>query len=727
MHPLSSCLLRWCLVILAALTLSGCTVAQKKARALERADRFYAADELEKAKLEYLNVLRLDPKDLRANERVGLIWFEQGAPLRAGQYLSVALDATPTNDELRSKVALALLAMGKVEAARQQAMQILSRSPQNKEAIVLLSETVRNVAEYHQAEQFLNGVTDRRTASYLIATSNLQLRKGDTAGALASLQRARGYEPKFPEVHSALAAHYLRLNNRVEAAKSYKEAAEVAPARSIARLAYGESLILGGKTEEGVTYLKEITQRTPDYLPAWLSLARHAMSQADYTLAASHLQKVFVQDNANFQAHVLSAEISFLQGEKAKAIDALTKLAAAYPTMAPAKYHLALFHIRNNQRAEAATALQEAIKIQPDYDQAILLLAELDLQARRPDAVVPAMIALLNRRPNVEPAQLMLIAALRAQNRMEDAVRLIQDKIRENPANPQNHYLLGTTLVELKKNDEARAAFTRVLELSPGHFQSVSQLTDLDLREGKTDDASRRIEAGLGNTPESTGTMLLRARVHVARKEWTQSDVLLRKIIAEDSNHSPAYNLLLYSMLVRNQLPQAIAELETLRAKTPENLPVLLLSGLIYYQLGNLAKARETYEAYLAIKPDGSLALNNLALIYSEDPTRYDRALELARKAHEQEPNSAPIADTLGWIHYLRKDYAPALELLRKAMAGEPENPEILYHFALASAMSGNTEDARNAFQKAAAIPRDFKGKDQIPGHLARLPAAAQP
>ena len=45
----------------------------------------------------------------------------------------------------------------------------------------------------------------------------------------------------------------------------------------------------------------------------------------------------------------------------------------------------------------------------------------------------------------------------------------------------------------------------------------------------------------------------------------------------------------------------------------------------------------------------------------------------------------------------------------------------------MASAMSGNTEDARRAFQKAAASPREFKGKDQIAAQLARLPATAQP
>ena len=46
------------------------------------------------------------------------------------------------------------------------------------------------------------------------------------------------------------------------------------------------------------------------------------------------------------------------------------------------------------------------------------------------------------------------------------------------------------------------------------------------------------------------------------------------------------------------------------------------------------------------------LALNNLAVLYSDDLGQLDKAYDLAKKAREVAPNDPHIADTLGWILY---------------------------------------------------------------------------
>ena len=61
---------------------TGCTREFKKARFLEHADRYFQAGQYEKAKIEYLNALRIEPSNALAIKRMGLIWYEQGAPLK---------------------------------------------------------------------------------------------------------------------------------------------------------------------------------------------------------------------------------------------------------------------------------------------------------------------------------------------------------------------------------------------------------------------------------------------------------------------------------------------------------------------------------------------------------------------------------------------------------------------------------------------------------------------
>ena len=46
--------------------LTGCTAASRKARLAERAEKFFKAGEYDKAKIEYLNVIKIDQGDANA-------------------------------------------------------------------------------------------------------------------------------------------------------------------------------------------------------------------------------------------------------------------------------------------------------------------------------------------------------------------------------------------------------------------------------------------------------------------------------------------------------------------------------------------------------------------------------------------------------------------------------------------------------------------------------------
>ncbi len=61
----------------------GCSPSAKKARVLERADRYFKAGDYDKARIEYMNVLRLDHQNVTAFQQLGFIWSEEGVPLRA--------------------------------------------------------------------------------------------------------------------------------------------------------------------------------------------------------------------------------------------------------------------------------------------------------------------------------------------------------------------------------------------------------------------------------------------------------------------------------------------------------------------------------------------------------------------------------------------------------------------------------------------------------------------
>src|SRR5438093_13091532 len=110
-------ILKSTVVLLAAITLAGFSTGAKKARILERADRYFKAGEYDKAKVEYLNLLRLDNQDITALQQLGLIWFEEGSPIRAIPFLYRVRELAPKNIPARTKLGVALMAVSDIEEA----------------------------------------------------------------------------------------------------------------------------------------------------------------------------------------------------------------------------------------------------------------------------------------------------------------------------------------------------------------------------------------------------------------------------------------------------------------------------------------------------------------------------------------------------------------------------------------------------------------------------------
>src|SRR5271156_1279578 len=66
--------------VLFAAIVSGCSREGKISGLLERANNYFNAGQYDSARIEYLNILKLDPQNAIAFQRLGTIWFEEGTP-----------------------------------------------------------------------------------------------------------------------------------------------------------------------------------------------------------------------------------------------------------------------------------------------------------------------------------------------------------------------------------------------------------------------------------------------------------------------------------------------------------------------------------------------------------------------------------------------------------------------------------------------------------------------
>src|ERR1700753_1956166 len=97
----------------AASGLSGCGGAQARAaRHLEKGREYLAADDLQKARIEFLNVLQLSPKDTEAHVDLGIVDEKLGHIREAAQYYQAAIDLKPDDPTARARLARVYLLAG---------------------------------------------------------------------------------------------------------------------------------------------------------------------------------------------------------------------------------------------------------------------------------------------------------------------------------------------------------------------------------------------------------------------------------------------------------------------------------------------------------------------------------------------------------------------------------------------------------------------------------------
>src|SRR5260370_36308549 len=118
-------------LILAILLVTACSKEARKARLLGEADDYFKAGNYDKAKLTYLNALQLDPQNALAFERIGAMWQDDGAPLRAGAFLKKASELDPKNTQNRIRLARCYWATGHFFDGTKKTLKGLEQTPEH--------------------------------------------------------------------------------------------------------------------------------------------------------------------------------------------------------------------------------------------------------------------------------------------------------------------------------------------------------------------------------------------------------------------------------------------------------------------------------------------------------------------------------------------------------------------------------------------------------------------
>ena len=178
----------------------------------------------------------------------------------------------------------------------------------------------------------------------------------------------------------------------------------------------------------------------------------------------------------------------------------------------------------------------------------------------------------------------------------------------------------------------------------------------------------------------------------------------------------------LYARLERNEEAAAAYSKALLQnpregGQRPEWTLWLLLGGA-REQAGQWREAKIALETAYKLAPNEPLVLNYLGYAQLERRENIGEAEKLIAEASRLQPDSAQITDSLGWAHYLRGDVKTAIQLLERAVQGEPADPAINEHLGDAYYSVGRRYEARYAWN-AALVTAEARDAERIRAKIA--------
>ena len=255
---------------------------------MKRGDEFFAAKSYSKAKIEYLNALRLRPDDPHVLNQLGQSFLQEGEAFAAAELLSRVCQIQPTNYLAAVTLGSIYFIAGELPKATEYAELALKSLPSNTDALVLLANCAGNKEEISALEKRLlaSQSANPGSAPLYFALGILAQKVSDQPKAESLYQKAVSLDGNQSRFHLALANSFWAQGKTNNADLSFKSAVQLAPGKSVESLAYAEYLVKTRRSQEGKKLLSDLLVQYPDFFPAINFLTEIALAENDLDIAS---------------------------------------------------------------------------------------------------------------------------------------------------------------------------------------------------------------------------------------------------------------------------------------------------------------------------------------------------------------------------------------------------------------------------------------------------------
>lgn len=749
-------LLATILALTIALSQFACSdPGDKKEKHYKRALEYIKIDDDKAAVLELRNAIQLDAKFADARYQLGLLYLKQGNPQAAFGELQRSFSLDGKNLDAGVKVAEFYLLSRDKEQTRKYVEQVLAIDPEYRDALALLANLELIEGNYDKAlaavdkallkdaendklfnikgrilmaenkmeearQNFLKAIELNPDffANYRALLMFYEQQKDDES-LQTLLDEMVAKFPEDPQLHVLLAGIYLKRDEPEKAETEMVKAVDTRQDIVSYRLMLADFYKRLSEYDKAETVLKKSKDDFPEELQVVTALAEILFEKREFDDAKTLMDEVLAKTPGNGAANLLKARFFIKDRKNQQALEILTPLMTDYPKWADPFYYAALTYLRVGNPELAQKSIELALKNSSGTDRYHALAAQIYLLRGSSQAATKEASLALRLNPRNGVAIKILAKSFIQAKQFDKAVQLITSLPQQAvDTDPELLDSLSMGYLGLNDKEKAVAALERLITLTPDNGNILAILTALTAGE----DIGKSIDFVQNHlkSHESGSNYLVLGDLYNKDKRYDEALQAYSRAKELNPDNPQSYIKSAHLLNRLGKTEETIAQFQSLLAESPDSITGLMGLAAVYESSGNHEEAKAKYIRVLELAPDQPLAANNLAwLLASEENGDLGEALRLAMLAKQALPDSANVADTLGWVHYQRKSYSLAIPQYEQALQVQPQNGVIRYHLALAQWENGSKKEAVENLAAAIEQISDTKEKEEMTATLA--------
>jgi tetratricopeptide (TPR) repeat protein len=658
----------------------GCSKDPAVARQeyFDSATRLMAEKKYNDAIVQLRNALKADPKFGEARLKLAEAYAETGDTRRAVQEYVRAADLLPGSADAQIKAGNIMLLGGRFEDAKSRAEKALAADPKSLDARILLGNATAGSKDIDGALKELEeavALSPTESRGYT-ALGAIQLAKGDREVAEATFRKAVEVQPNAVPARLALANFLWSTNRRDEAVAELQAAAKLEPSNKLVNRALATFNLATGNAAAAEPYLKVLASDPKD-VAAQVALGDYYLRLERVKEARDIYTAVSKQKDGFEPGQLKLAGIAFGERNPTEAFRLIDEVLKQNPKSVEALLVKSRIQRAEGKAKEALVSATAATTAQPESVAALYErgLVELDLNMLAEG--VKSLREAVRLNPKAAAIHLQLANALLRQREYPAALVAAEDALRNAPQDPTAHLMVARTQMASGDLQAAAATMVPLQKQFPDVAIVWSQLGSLRLLQRDAAGARQAFERALQLQPGQIDGVEGLAVLDVGERKPEQAVARMEALVAKEPDNVRYLQIASRSYMAVRSFDKAEAALRRVLELDNNNLETYGLLGQLYLMQNKTEQALKEYEALSRQQPT-AVGPHTVAAMLLQSMNRLDEAQKRYERVIEIDREAPVAANNLAWLYAERGgNIDVALQLAQTARRRLPNEPAV--------------------------------------------------